>query len=66
MPWSAADATKHTKTAKSAKRKRQWAHVANAVLKKTGDEGRAVREANAAVHNASGAKKSAGEKMYGK
>ncbi len=49
MPWSAADAIRHTKAAKSAKQRRQWSDVANAVLRKTGDEGRAVREANAVV-----------------
>ena len=49
MPWTAGDASGKTKKAKSAKSKREWADVANSVLKKTGDEGRAVREANGAV-----------------
>ena len=49
MPWTPAQAQKHTKKAKSAIAKRQWAHVADAVLKKTGNEGRAVREANSVV-----------------
>jgi len=49
MPWTAKDAGRKTKKAKSPKAKRQWAHVADAVLKKTGDEGRAIREANAVV-----------------
>lgn len=49
MPWSASDASGKTKKAKSPTAKRQWAHVANAVLQKTGNEGRAVREANAVV-----------------
>lgn len=50
MPWSPEDGpARHTKKAKSAKKKRQWSAVANAVLKKTGDEGRAVRSANAVV-----------------
>lgn len=49
MPWSSKDATRHTKKAKSAKQKRQFAHVANSILKRTGDEGRAIRGANAAV-----------------
>jgi hypothetical protein len=48
MPWSAADAGKHMKAAKGQHGK-QWAAVANSVLKKTGDEGRAIREANSAV-----------------
>jgi len=50
MPWKPSDATRHTKKAgSSAKAKRQWSDVANSVLKKTGDEGRAVREANAVI-----------------
>ena len=49
MPWSAKDATRFTKKARSPKAKRQFAHVANAVLAKTGNEGRAIRSANAAV-----------------
>lgn len=49
MPWNPSDATRHTKKAKSPKAKRQFAKVANKVLEKTGDEGRAIREANAAV-----------------
>lgn len=49
MPWTPRDATSHTKKAKSTAAKRQWSAPADAVLKKTGDEGRAVRIANAAV-----------------
>jgi len=49
MPWKPRDAAKKTKKAASPKAKRQWSDVANSVLKKTGDEGRAIREANAAV-----------------
>ena len=49
MPWRAKDAKAHTKAAKGATAQRQWAHVSNAVLKKTGDEGQAVRAANAVV-----------------
>lgn len=49
MPWTPNDATRKTKKAKSPKAKRQWSATANAVLKKTGDEGKAVRIANAAV-----------------
>jgi len=49
MPWSSADATKKTKKAKSPKAKKQWSSVANKVLKDSGDEGKAVRIANAAV-----------------
>ena len=49
MPWKPKDAGKKTHRATSPKAKRQWATVANQVLTKTHDEGRAVREANAAV-----------------
>ena len=49
MPWKSSDAAGKTKAAKSSKAKRQWKDVANGVLAKTGDEGRAVREANAVV-----------------
>ncbi|HET9718109.1 MAG TPA: hypothetical protein VFP60_18190 [Pseudolabrys sp.] len=49
MPWTADDAERHTKKADSPKRQRMWAEIANAVLAQTGDEGRAIREANAAV-----------------
>ncbi len=50
MPWTAKDATRHTKKAQSPAAKRQWKKVANSVLAKTGNEGRAVASANAAVN----------------
>lgn len=53
MPWSASDAAAKTAKANTAVKKRQWAHVANEVLKRTGDEGRAVRTANGVVRSAS-------------
>jgi hypothetical protein len=49
MPWTAKSARRHTKKAKSAKRKRQWAKVANAALRRGASEGSAIRQANAAV-----------------
>jgi uncharacterized protein YdaT len=49
MPWASEDAKRHTKKADSPKRQRMWAEIANSVLAETGDEGRAIREANAAV-----------------
>ena len=49
MPWNASDALRHTKKAKSAKKKRQWSDVANSVLSRTGDEASAIRQANAVV-----------------
>lgn len=49
MPWTARDAVRHTKKARGAKQKRQWAAVANSVLKRTGSEARAVRSANSVI-----------------
>jgi uncharacterized protein YdaT len=54
MPWAAKDAPRHTKKASGAKSKRQWSKVANKVLKDSGDEGKAVRIANAAVKKRKG------------
>jgi len=53
MPWKDEDATRHTKLASNATRRRQWRKVANSVLEETGDEGHAVRAANAAVRRSS-------------
>lgn len=47
MPWKAADAERHMHAAKG--HGDQWSAVANSVLSSTGDEGRAIREANATV-----------------
>ncbi len=49
MPWNMNDAKRHTKKAESPVAKKQWSEVANSVLGKTGDEGRAVRAANSVV-----------------
>jgi hypothetical protein len=56
MPWTAHDAQRHTGKAASRAARRQWAEVANSILERTGDEGQAVREANAVI-----AKRSASE-----
>jgi hypothetical protein len=40
---------KHTHKATTSELKELWAKVANESLKRTGDEGRAIREANAVV-----------------
>jgi hypothetical protein len=56
MPWTAKSARRFTKRARTPKRRRQWQHVANSVLRRTGNKARAVRSANAAV------KKSAAKK----
>lgn len=49
MPWKGSDAHGHTHKANTAKDKRQWSDVANSVLKRTGNEGLAVREANGVI-----------------
>ena len=49
MPWTPADASEYTKKADTPAKAEKWAHVANAVLEKTGDDGKAIRIANAAV-----------------
>lgn len=46
MPWIASDAERHTHKATTWE---LWAKVANEALDRTGDEGRAIREANAVV-----------------
>lgn len=52
MPWNKNDGpSRHTKKANTSAKKEQWAATANAVREKTGDEGKAVRIANAAVKN---------------
>jgi uncharacterized protein YdaT len=52
MPWKPNDGpARHTKKAKTGAEKRQWSSTANSVLKESGDEGKAVRIANAAVKN---------------
>jgi hypothetical protein len=49
MPWTAKNASSKTKKARTPKAKRVWASVADSVLAKTGNEGRAIREANAVI-----------------
>lgn len=50
MPWSKNDGpARHTKKANTPAAKKQWAKVANKVRDDSGDEGKAVRIANAAV-----------------
>ena len=49
MPWSSKDAKAKTKKADTPAAQKQWADVANDVRERTGDEGRAVRTANAVV-----------------
>lgn len=52
MPWQPEDAPGHTHKADTPHQCRLWSDVANNVFRETGDEGRAVRAANAAVARA--------------
>jgi uncharacterized protein YdaT len=50
MPWTPSDGpSRHTKKANTPASRKQWAAVANKVLDESGDDGKAVRIANAAV-----------------
>ncbi len=49
MPWLPGDAKAHTHKATTQALRALWAKVANDCLLRTGDEGRAIREANAVV-----------------
>ncbi|AXY23532.1 hypothetical protein [Komagataeibacter saccharivorans] len=49
MPWTPDEAEKHTHKATTPVLRNLWAKVANECLDRTGDEGRAIREANAVV-----------------
>ena len=49
MPWTSNDAERHTRKATTSELKELWAKVANESLERTGDEGRAIREANAVI-----------------
>jgi hypothetical protein len=49
MPWTPGDAEKHTHKATTWALKELWMKVANECLERTGDEGRAIREANAVI-----------------
>jgi len=49
MPWNPSDAETHTRKAVTEQLKELWAKVANECLERTGDEGRAIREANAVI-----------------
>jgi hypothetical protein len=49
MPWTPNDAERHTHKANTPALKELWAQVANERLERTGDEARAIREANAVI-----------------
>jgi hypothetical protein len=49
MPWTPDEAERHTHKATTPELQQLWAKVANERLENTGDEARAIREANAVV-----------------
>jgi hypothetical protein len=49
MPWTSGDAQRHTHKATTPELQDLWAKVANEALQRLGDEGQAIREANAVV-----------------
>jgi hypothetical protein len=49
MPWTPDDAPHHTHKAATPALRALWAKIANACLARTGDEARAIREANAVI-----------------
>jgi Holliday junction resolvase-like predicted endonuclease len=49
MPWTAADAKRHTHRANTPKKKKKWAEVANHVLQQQHDDAMAIRIANDAI-----------------
>jgi len=49
MPWAPSDAKRHTSKADTSELQEEWASIANGVLKDSGDEGKAIRIANAHV-----------------
>lgn len=52
MPWTQADAKRHTAKAKTAAQRKMWAQVANAALASGKTDGEAVRAANSAIKHA--------------
>ena len=57
MPWTANETERHTHKATTPALKELWAKVANESLERSGDEGRAIREANAVVARQAGTSK---------
>ncbi len=49
MPWMRAAARSKTHKADTPAKQSQWAAIANRVLEKTGDDGKAIRIANGVI-----------------
>lgn len=57
MPWTAADAKKKTKKATTAKKSRQWEHVANSERAAGKNDATAIKAANSVVKKSSKGKR---------
>ena len=57
MPWKPSEAKKHDRKANTPKKKRMWSHVANSMLKRTGDDAAAIRAANSVVKKSAAKRK---------
>ena len=66
MPWTPKDAKRFTHRAKSAKSKRQWAHIADSMLKRGESEGAAIRAANGVIRKGAGSSGRTGKYTHGK
>jgi uncharacterized protein YdaT len=49
MPWTKSDAKHKTHKADTAKKQRQWSHIANAALASGDSEASAIKQANAVI-----------------
>lgn len=49
MPWAPSDAAKKDHAANTPGKARQWSDIADSVLKRTGNEGLAIREASGVI-----------------
>ena len=66
MPWTPEQASKHDRKATSPIEKRQWADVADSILKRTGDDARAIRGANSVLAKRKlGGKRKGNSKRHG-
>ena len=54
MPWTSEDAKRHSKKMNTPARKKKWSAIANAVLKSSGNEGKAIRIANSKAYSKGG------------
>ena len=61
MPWEGKDARRHNKKITDEGDAQEWASIANGVLSDSGDEGLAIRSANAHIRDKHGKKHKKGK-----